>query len=91
MEFEWGEAKAEANLRKHGIAFDFATLVFDDPNRTEKLDDRDYEGEERWIAIGRSAEFVLTVVYSLREETIRLISARRQHAMSSSTTGIVKF
>ena len=77
MEFEWDEAKAEANLRKHGITFEFATLVFNDPDRTERLDLRDYEGEERWVTIGRSAEFVLSVVYTLREESIRLISARR--------------
>ncbi len=77
MEFEWDPRKAAANERKHGVAFDFATLIFEDPLRIEELDDTDYEVEERWVAIGRVDEFVLTVVFTLRGENIRVISARR--------------
>lgn len=31
VHFEWDKRKAEANLRKHGISFDEASTVFDDP------------------------------------------------------------
>lgn len=77
MEFEWDPRKAASNERKHGVVFDFATLIFEDPIRIEELDDTNYEIEERWVAIGRAGEFVLTVVFTLREENIRIISARR--------------
>ena len=69
--------QADTNLRKHGITFKFTTRVFEDPNRTEGLDDRDYQDEQRWVTTGQAAEFVLTVVFTLRKEAIRLISARR--------------
>ena len=77
FEFDWDPAKADTNLRKHGITFKFATRVFEDPNCTEGLDDRDYQDEQRWVTTGQAAEFVLTVVFTLRKEAIRLISARR--------------
>jgi len=76
VEFEWDPTKAEANLRKHGIAFDFATAVFLDPNRIEQLDD-EHVDEERWIATGRVEHLVLVVIFTLRGEDIRIISARK--------------
>jgi uncharacterized DUF497 family protein len=76
VEFEWDPAKAEANLRKHGVTFDFATAEFLDPDRIEELDDKHLD-EERWIATGRVELFVLVVVFTLRDESIRLISARK--------------
>jgi uncharacterized DUF497 family protein len=76
VEFEWNPTKAEANLRKHGITFEFATAVFLDPDRMEQLDEEHFD-EERWIATGRVEEFVLVVVFTLRGENIRIISARR--------------
>ncbi len=77
MDFEWDPAKAEINLRKHGIAIDFATGVFSDPGRIEQADEVDYDGENREIVIGRVREFVLFVVYTIRNNRIRMISARR--------------
>jgi uncharacterized DUF497 family protein len=76
VEFEWDPTKAEANLRKHGITFDFATAVFLDPDRIEELDD-EHVAEERWIATGRVEQFILVVIFTLRDESIRLISARK--------------
>ena len=42
--FEWNDAKARANLRKHGISFETATLAFDDPNLV-MIKDRVVDGE----------------------------------------------
>lgn len=77
MEFEWDSRKAETNLRKHGVPFRFATAVFLDENRLERLDASAGYGEDRWITVGLAGEFELTVVYTVRGERIRLISARK--------------
>jgi uncharacterized protein len=78
--FEWDERKNESNLRKHGISFETAKLVFDDPNFL-LYRDRVLETEERWHAIGTVPGPVLVVVvHTYRDrntEIIRIISARR--------------
>jgi uncharacterized DUF497 family protein len=51
MRLEWDEAKNRSNLKKHGIDFETAALVFDDPYALSDLD-RIIEGEERWQTIG---------------------------------------
>jgi uncharacterized DUF497 family protein len=77
MEFQFDPAKAAGNLRKHGVSFADAEGVFMDPLALHRLDP-DAEGEERFVAIGAgSARRLLVVVYTLRSEEIRLISARR--------------
>ncbi len=76
--FEWDSAKATANLRLHGVSFEFARAVFADPFAIELHDDREDYGEQRFIVIGMAERHVLlTVVYTEREERIRIISARR--------------
>jgi uncharacterized DUF497 family protein len=78
LEFEWHKAKAENNLRRHGVSFDLAKTVFKDPFAIEFLDDREEHGEERFVIIGMSeAKVLLFVAYTEREERIRIISARR--------------
>ena len=77
MEFEWDSAKAALNLRKHRVSFPYATRVFLDPHRQERLDTREEYGEERWVVLGQVDERVLVVVYTLRGSRIRLISARK--------------
>ena len=76
MNITWDPAKNRENQRKHGISFDDAKAVFQDPDRIEVLDDRDY-GEERWVAIGTMGKIVALVVYTERNSGIRLISARK--------------
>jgi uncharacterized protein len=77
MEFEWDEVKAEANLLKHGVKFNDATSVFEDEYAVEELDlTMDY-GEERWIIVGNSADGLLAVVFTMRGESTRIISARK--------------
>jgi uncharacterized DUF497 family protein len=72
----WDPRKDIENQRKHGIAFEDACCVFEDPNLTVLPDDRDY-GEARWIAIGRFEWRVLVVVFTDRNGRERIISARR--------------
>jgi uncharacterized DUF497 family protein len=77
LRFEWHDAKAEANLQAHGVSFDLAKTVFNDPFAIERLDDREDYGEERFVLIGMAeGHVVLYVAYTEREERIRIISAR---------------
>ena len=77
MEFEWDGNKAEANLSKHGVSFDEAKTVFDDPLYVDFYDP-DYSDEEnRYIITGESQQRRLLIVsYTERNHKIRLISAR---------------
>ena len=79
--FEWDEAKAKANGRKHGVRFDIAIRVFADPYALTEQD-RIEGGELRWQTIGAVGGFVLLMVaHSVRDEgedeIIRIISARK--------------
>jgi len=73
---DWDPEKNRSNQRKHGISFEDAMAVFQDPDRIEVLDDRDY-GEERWAVIGTIGRIVVFLIYANRQGDIRLISARR--------------
>jgi uncharacterized protein len=64
-------------VRKHGVRFEDATLVFADPYASDDLDDSVDYGEERWIKLGMSNSKLLVVVYTERNGRFRLISARR--------------
>jgi uncharacterized protein len=76
MVFQFDPPKAAMNFRKHGISFADAEGVFYDPFALHRPEP-DAEGEERFVAIGLgSAGQNLVVVYTLRGEDIRLISAR---------------
>lgn len=77
LEFEWDDAKATENYARHGVSFDLAQKVFTDPLAVERMDDRHEYGEERIIIIGLADGQLLFVVYTEREERLRLISARR--------------
>jgi uncharacterized DUF497 family protein len=76
-DFEWDDAKAAANLRKHKISFRAASRVFDDPFALIEQDlDEDY-GEDRFRATGLVEGLLITVVYTERGDCIRIISARK--------------
>jgi uncharacterized DUF497 family protein len=78
LEFEWHDAKAEANLQADGVSFDLAKTVFRDPFAVERLDDREDYGEERFVIIGMAqGNVALLVAYTEREGRMRIISARR--------------
>ena len=77
IEFEWDDNKDAINYRKHHLHFRDAQYVFCDSNRLERLDCSagNYGNEERWQTIGKIGE-VIFVVYTERNDRIRLISAR---------------
>lgn len=79
MQFEWDEEKEKKNIEKHGIDFETAARVFGDENRLEFYDEVHSENEDRYITIGMIDEvaYIVMVVYTEREEAIRLISARK--------------
>ncbi|EEF3249293.1 BrnT family toxin [Salmonella enterica] len=79
--FEWDEVKAASNYRKHGIRFEEAARVFDDPFHLS-IQDRYENGEYRWQSIGMVRGCMMVVVahttrFEDGTEIIRLISARR--------------
>ena len=81
VRFEWDDAKARSNERKHGVSFEDAMLVFADPYAL-MAQDRAVSGELRWQTIGMAAGIVLLLVaHTVRDEQeqeiIRIISARK--------------
>ncbi|UDF03821.1 BrnT family toxin [Asticcacaulis sp. AND118] len=79
--FEWDDVKALSNLRKHGVDFDTATLVFYDPFAVTEMD-RIEGGEQRWQTLGRVNDtLLLLVAHTVWDdddtEIIRIISARQ--------------
>lgn len=74
--FEWNDAKAERNLRKHGVSFEEACTVFDDPFGVTHEDNRKDYGERRYFTIGTTKYGrVLVVIWTPRNNRYRLISA----------------
>ncbi len=72
--FEWDDAKAESNYRKHCVDFEKACEAFDDPDFHEEIDDD--PDEERWRLIGATSNGLLLVVSTERGDRNRIISAR---------------
>jgi uncharacterized DUF497 family protein len=79
VEFTWDERKHRVNQRRHGISFDTAVLVFDDPYHVS-VQDCEVEGELRWQTIGMVGGLhVLLVAHTVDEdeEVVRIVSARK--------------
>jgi uncharacterized DUF497 family protein len=72
----WDEKKRRFNLAKHGIDFRDAAKVFDGPLVTVEDTREDY-GEARYVALGLLEGIVVSMVYTERGSTIRLISIRK--------------
>ena len=76
MDFEWDEAKARTNLRKHRVDFADAATIFEDQRAVTVTND--HPDEERYVTIGVDVlGRVLVVAYTMRGGRIRIISARR--------------
>jgi len=77
MRIDWDRNKSRANLRKHGLSFEIASLVFEDPNQLS-IQDRFGGGEERWQTMGLvNGIAVLIVAHTVSdddgEEIVRII------------------
>ena len=78
LRFVWDPQKAVANERRHGVAFQEATTVFDDPLSVTIPDPDHSDDEQRFLLLGLSTRGRLLVVAHVeRGDSIRLISARR--------------
>lgn len=82
-EFDWDPSKAEANIARHGVAFELAMTVFLDPLAMSRFDDDNSDDEPRWVTLGETRNAQLLVVVHTYAEmapnrvAIRIISARR--------------
>jgi len=89
VEFAWDERKNRVNKQKHGVSFETAILVFDDPYHVTRQD-REVGGEPRWQTIGMvSAVQVILVAHTVDEdeELIRILSARKATRRERSIYG----
>ena len=77
MRFEWDDDKARSNTVKHSISFEEAVTVFADPYLLFTEDFLHSLGEEREWAIGMvESGLVVVVVFTVRGDSFRIISAR---------------
>jgi uncharacterized DUF497 family protein len=78
VEFEWDPQKAESNLRKHGVSFEEAATVFDDPLAAYYVDPDHSITERRYLTIGASARGrLIHIAFADRAGRIRIIQARK--------------
>ena len=76
MEFEWGAENAAMDFRKRGVRFAEAATIFEDDALLTMVDE--HPDEERFVALGTgSLGRIIVVLYTLRGERIRIISARK--------------
>ena len=74
MIFDWDAQKSGSNKTKHGLDFDEASLAWDDENMV--VVQSKYIGERRFLALGRIYNKIWAVVFTMRNDKIRIISAR---------------
>jgi uncharacterized protein len=74
--FEWDEIKNQTNIKRHGIDFHDAALVFEQPMLISPDDRKDY-GERRFVGLGLLFEVVIVIVFTKRGDAVRVISIRR--------------
>ena len=75
MKFEWDERKNHSNNEKHGITFEEAQEGFYDEKRIIIKDEKHSESEERYFCIGKNYKGIVTIRFTIREDSIRIIGA----------------
>jgi len=75
VEFEWDLQKSETNKAKHGIGFETAVNLWSDEYRVEIH--APYPTEDRHILLGKYRSKLWAAIYTMRGESVRLISVRR--------------
>lgn len=83
MKYKWDPKKAEVNFKKHGVSFEIASTVFDDPHHISLVDHSSSIKEERWVTLGLASDrrtlvvihTYLTLIHG--DEVIRIVSARK--------------
>ncbi|OYW81618.1 MAG: hypothetical protein B7Z26_04850 [Asticcacaulis sp. 32-58-5] len=91
MRFQWNETKRQAVIKERQVDILYAALIFEGDVLT-RVDDRKDYGEERLISMGMVDEEVFVVVYTLRDDEIRLITAWKGGRLEQEQyqTGILK-
>ncbi|MBY3197879.1 MULTISPECIES: BrnT family toxin [Rhizobium] len=78
--FQWNDEKNRTNKAKHGVSFETACLIWNDPQYL-LIPDAVYDGEQRWLAIGVvglvTVLVAVHIILAEDEETVRVISARK--------------
>ena len=78
LTFEWDEEKAAENLSKHGVSFSEASTIFEDQLSRTIPDPLHSDEEDRFVILGVSnQQRTLVVVHTYRDDTVRIISARK--------------
>jgi hypothetical protein len=75
LKFEWDENKNISNQQKHGVSFEQASQIWNDPFLL--IVPAKNKGETRKLAIGENYSIVISVIHTKRGENIRIISARK--------------
>ncbi len=81
MSFEWNDEKSRKNMSKHGIDFDTAKALWDDPNRVEIH--APHPIENRNILVGKIWKKLWASIFTTRGNAIRIISVRRARKKES--------
>lgn len=77
MEFEWDQSKSDVCLADRGFDFSYAVRAFLDEDRLIRQDHRWEYGEDRYQLLGKIEGRIFHLVYTLRKNRIRIISARK--------------
>jgi uncharacterized protein len=84
--FEWDESKRRSNIIKHGIDFGDATEAFYDP-AAYSFRSPHPASERRYVTVGLMRGALITVIFTLRGEAVRIISARAARRSERQTYG----
>ena len=76
MKFEWDKEKNKSNIQKHGIDFSDSIKIFEN-TMVIKPDERSDYGENRLIGLGQIENIVIVIVYTKRNDRLRIISIRK--------------
>ena len=87
LRFEWDERKATVNAKKHGISFEEASTVFNDPNGVLLFDTEHSDDEDRYLLLGMSDRARLLIVCHVDRGVVRIISARKATATEAKNYG----
>lgn len=77
--FEWDEAKNVYNQKVHGVSFELATSVYDDPNMIIVEDTKHSQSEDRFYCIGMVKDQVMMVRFTIRGLKVRIFGAGYWH------------
>lgn len=75
VRFEWDDSKDRGNLKKHGVPFSSAQFAFADPKRVIAQDLAHSQSEQRFYCFGQVGDGIMTVRFTYRNDSIRIIGA----------------